>query len=141
MSKTLIIDTNLENACTRCKYLKPLNCDPTGTFCKCTNENYKHFKDSIFIIDCGRCDLYEYDSKTKDETESESDSVKHPSHYCFGKYEPVKVISDWKLNFNLGCVIKYITRAGKKPGNSRLQDLQKAKQYLEFEIEEAKNNE
>lgn len=80
-------------------------------------------------------------SETKNENESENDSIKHPTHYRFGKYEPVKVIQDWKLSFCLGNVIKYIARAGKKDGNSRLQDLQKAKQYLEFEIEERKNNE
>lgn len=73
--------------------------------------------------------------------EKENDSVRHPAHYCFGKYEPVKVISDWKLNFNLGCVTKYIARAGKKDGNSRLQDLEKAKRYLEFEIEEEMKSE
>lgn len=69
----------------------------------------------------------------------ENNIITHPSHYCFGKYEPVKVISDWKLNFNLGCVIKYVARAGKKANNSMIQDLEKAKQYLEFEIESLKN--
>lgn len=68
------------------------------------------------------------------------DVISCPSHYCFGKYEPVKVIQDWGLSFCLGNVLKYIARAGRKDGNSRLQDLQKAKQYLEFEIEaEAKD--
>lgn len=62
--------------------------------------------------------------------------ISNPKHYCFGKYEPRKVISDWRLNFNLGNVIKYVARAGKKDGNSTLKDLMKAKQYLEFEIEE-----
>ena len=63
------------------------------------------------------------------------DVINNPSHYCFGKYEPVKVIQDWGLGFCLGNVIKYIARAGKKDGNSTLQDLKKAKKYLEFEIE------
>lgn len=69
----------------------------------------------------------------------EKNQISHPAHYCFGKYEPVKVIQDWKLSFCLGNVLKYIARAGKKDGNSRLQDLQKAKKYLEFEIEEIQN--
>lgn len=43
-----------------------------------------------------------------------NDNVKHPAHYCYGKYEPINVIRDWQLNFNLGNVIKYIARAGKK---------------------------
>jgi hypothetical protein len=37
------------------------------------------------------------------------------------------------LNFNLGNVIKYILRAGKK--DNYLQELMKAKKYIEFEIE------
>ena len=73
-----------------------------------------------------------YDEKSVDEKE---DVINNPSHYCFGKYEPVKVIQDWGLGFCLGNVIKYIARAGKKDGNSTLQDLKKAKKYLEFEIE------
>ena len=64
---------------------------------------------------------------------TENDIVKHPAHYCYGKYEPKDVIRDWGLNFNLGNVIKYVARAGHK--NDILEDLLKAKQYLEFEIE------
>lgn len=64
---------------------------------------------------------------------TENDIVKHPAHYCYGKYEPKDIIRDWGLNFNLGNVIKYVARAGHK--NDILEDLLKAKQYLEFEIE------
>ena len=64
---------------------------------------------------------------------TENDVVKHPAHYCYGKYEPKDIIRDWGLNFNLGNVIKYVARAGHK--NDILEDLLKAKQYLEFEIE------
>jgi hypothetical protein len=38
------------------------------------------------------------------------------------------------LNFNLGNVIKYISRAGRK--GDILKDLYKARQYLDFEIED-----
>lgn len=38
------------------------------------------------------------------------------------------------LNFNLGNAVKYISRAGRK-GN-KIEDLRKAIQYIEFEIEE-----
>lgn len=62
-------------------------------------------------------------------------TVSHPAHYIAGrKYEPRKVIADWGLNFNLGNAVKYISRAGRK-GN-KIEDLQKAIQYIEFEIEE-----
>ena len=64
------------------------------------------------------------------------DIIGHPNHYCEGrKYEPKDVIRDWNLNFNLGNTVKYISRNGRKDGNSVLQDLKKARQYLDFEIE------
>lgn len=61
--------------------------------------------------------------------------IKKPSHYCYSKYEPRKVIREWGLNFNLGNTIKYISRAGRKSGNTTLEDLLKAREYLDFEIE------
>ena len=60
-------------------------------------------------------------------------NVEHPSHYAEGrKYEPIDVINDWGLNFNLGNTIKYISRAGRK--NNVVEDLKKAKYYLDYEI-------
>ena len=62
------------------------------------------------------------------------DVIKHPKHYCDGrKYEPKDVIRNWELNFNLGNTVKYIARAGRK--DDIVQDLKKARQYLDFEIE------
>ena len=60
--------------------------------------------------------------------------VNHPPHYGGEEnpYEAIKVIEAWGLNFNLGNVVKYISRAGKK--GDRLEDLKKAKWYLEREI-------
>lgn len=64
-----------------------------------------------------------------------NDVVSHPSHYTEGrKYEPRKVIADWGLNFNLGNAVKYVSRAGRK--GDKIEDLRKAIQYIEFEIEE-----
>lgn len=37
------------------------------------------------------------------------------------------------MNFNLGNVVKYVSRAGRK--GDALEDLRKARQYLDFEIE------
>lgn len=60
--------------------------------------------------------------------------VAHPSHYTEGrKYEPKDVIRDWDLNFNRGSAVKYISRAGRKA--DELEDLRKARQFLDFEIE------
>jgi len=66
-----------------------------------------------------------------------SEKVNLPSHYQSGeveedgtsKYEAIKVIEAWDLNFHLGNVVKYISRAGKKSENS-IEDLKKAEWYL-----------
>ena len=66
--------------------------------------------------------------------ESTKDNVKHPSHYAEGrKFEPKDVIRDWGLNFNLGNAVKYLARAGRK--DDVVQDLKKAQQYIQFEID------
>ena len=61
-------------------------------------------------------------------------NIERPAHYVEGrKYEPKDVIRDWDLNFNLGNVIKYVSRAGRK--DNKIVDLEKATQYLQFEID------
>lgn len=64
-------------------------------------------------------------------------NVVHPIHYggADDPYETIKVIEAWNLGFHLGNTVKYISRAGKKDGNSTLQDLLKAQFYLNREIE------
>ena len=64
------------------------------------------------------------------------EAVDNPAHYCYSKYEPKDVIRGWGLNFNLGSAVKYIARAGRK--DDIIQDLEKAKKFLEFEIEALK---
>jgi len=60
------------------------------------------------------------------------DNVNHPSHYKVGGIETIDFIEAKKLNYNLGNVIKYITRAEHKGSYS--EDLQKARWYLDREI-------
>lgn len=63
------------------------------------------------------------------------DAVNHPLHYG-GKdnpYEAIKVIEAWGLGFCLGNTVKYIARAGRKTP-SLVEDLEKARWYLEREI-------
>ena len=62
------------------------------------------------------------------------DSVNHPSHYTSGKIEVIDFIEDKHLNFNRGNAVKYISRAGKKDANAEIDDLRKAKWYIEREI-------
>jgi hypothetical protein len=64
--------------------------------------------------------------------EPKADPVNHPPHYKAGGIETIDFIEAKKLNYNLGNVVKYITRADLK-GN-RKQDLQKAAWYLNREL-------
>lgn len=67
---------------------------------------------------------------------SAKDAVNHPAHYG-GKdnpYEAIKVIEAWDLGFNIGNVVKYISRAGLKSKDTILEDLKKARWYLDREI-------
>ena len=68
----------------------------------------------------------------------EKEMVNHPSHYNQGKIEVIDYIEDKDFNFNLGNVIKYVSRAGFK--NDTIEDLNKAKWYLEREIKRITNN-
>jgi len=61
------------------------------------------------------------------------DAVNHPPHYKAGGIETIDFIEAKSLNYNLGNVIKYITRSDLK-GN-KLEDLQKAQWYLNREVQ------
>lgn len=54
-------------------------------------------------------------------------------HYQKRAIQPIEYILDNDLNFCEGCVIKYVTRWRDKGG---IEDLRKAKHYLEFLIEQ-----
>lgn len=60
------------------------------------------------------------------------DNVNHPAHYKVGGIETIDFIEAKQLNYNLGNVVKYITRADHKGNN--IEDLQKARWYLNREI-------
>ena len=54
-------------------------------------------------------------------------------HYeATGDYDVIDFCQHYKLNFNRGNIVKYVARAGKK--DDELQDLLKAKDYIEREI-------
>jgi hypothetical protein len=64
------------------------------------------------------------------------ETVDHPAHYggADNPFEAIKVIEAWGLGFCLGNTVKYLSRAGKKDGASRLEDLKKSRWYLDREI-------
>lgn len=69
---------------------------------------------------------------------TKTSEIDHPDHYGGDTtYETIKVIEAWGLGFHLGNAVKYISRAGKKSRNA-LEDLEKAKWYLDREIQRIK---
>ena len=70
-------------------------------------------------------------------TPPENDPVKHPNHYCYGKFECVEVIQELTAGasgpegFLLGNAIKYLWRYRRKNG---VEDLRKARRYIEMLI-------
>ena len=65
--------------------------------------------------------------------------VNHPDHYGGENnvYEVINIIESYDLNFSLGNTIKYTLRAGKKL--NRVEDLEKARWYLDREISRVKS--
>lgn len=64
------------------------------------------------------------------------DPVNRPAHYTDGKIEVIDFIEDKKLGFCLGNAVKYIARAGKKDPSKEVEDLKKARWYIERRIKE-----
>lgn len=69
------------------------------------------------------------------------EAVEHPAHYNSGKIEVWDFIIDQGLSYCLGDATKYICRAGKKDSTKRVQDLEKAKQYIDREIKRIQDEE
>ena len=65
----------------------------------------------------------------------------NPAHYKSGELEVIDIIEEFGFGhgFRLGNVIKYVLRAGRK--GSSLEDLKKARWYLQREIENLENAE
>ena len=65
-----------------------------------------------------------------------ADSVNHPTHYNMGGIEVIDAIEAWGFGegFNRGNAIKYIARAGRKDPAKEVEDLKKARFYIDAEI-------
>ena len=62
------------------------------------------------------------------------DIVNNPPHYKSGGIETIDFIEAKDLNYRLGNVVKYVSRAGRKAGSDPVVDLEKAAFYLQREI-------
>ncbi len=80
-------------------------------------------------------DQLEKNIKTISNPTPEKSNINHPEHYNTSKIECIDYIEDigFGEGFNLGNAIKYIVRAKHK--NNHIDDLQKAKWYIERELE------
>jgi hypothetical protein len=66
-----------------------------------------------------------------------SDNVNHPSHYT--AYKGLEIIDlTEQMNFNRGNAVKYIARAGIKNKETEIEDLEKARWYIDREIRRMK---
>ena len=63
--------------------------------------------------------------------------VNHPGHYNSGKIEAWDFIADQNMDFFEGNILKYLCRWRTKNG---IEDLRKAKQYLDKYIELVEKN-
>lgn len=79
---------------------------------------------------CGFDKVNGSDGKEKPKDE---DPVDHPNHYSRLDPEPIEVIANWGLNFNLGNIVKYAARCGLK--DSAVDDLKKIRYYAQKEID------
>lgn len=65
--------------------------------------------------------------------EQYDDKVRHPSHYMSGDMETIDkidaVLGNCAKWYYLGCILKYVDRAGKKEGEDAASDLAKANNY------------
>lgn len=87
----------------------------------CTEKNKESTKHKMMREIADKYDEYNTNTNTT------------PSHYK-GTVQPIDLIIAQNLNFNLGNVVKYVCRAGRKAGESNLKDLEKAKDYINYEI-------
>lgn len=112
--------------CNKCKYEHDSSIDEPCVSCSKSTNHFEPKEHS------SNCTMSERKFKNKDYGFDEIDMVNHPPHYQHG-IEPIEFIESHNLNFNLGSAVKYIARAPYK-GNE-LEDLKKAKWFIEREIE------
>jgi hypothetical protein len=133
LTKTIIF--NLTGSSMKTKSLKTkkamayLQANPSAK----PSEVAKKFKMTLSYVYLLRSKTKKPSKLIKSSTKEEAvDKVNHPPHYKVGGIETIDFIEAKKLNYNLGNVIKYITRADHK--GSRNEDLQKALWYLNREL-------
>lgn len=136
--KSRMAETNVERWCPICERNVPAlrgsgSCTVcgSGTYDKRAVPPVQAVAKSRGLPPCGLCPAFP----------CICEAIDHPAHYG-GKddpYEAIKVIEAWNLDFSLGNAVKYISRAGKKNPDKLVEDLEKARWYLDRAIERLKS--
>lgn len=114
-------------------------CDSCNNFLKelggCQKQNHRRFElGKDYTINENNC----YDCNYFELAEDKKEMINHPIHYTQG-IEAIDYIESHRMDFNIGNVIKYVTRAKHK--GTELQDLKKALWYLDREIKRLEKGE
>lgn len=92
------------------------------------------------VYDKSEYEYYLEDGSIVIKLSGRSDNVSHPSHYAEGWSNGAEVIDLAEhLSFCAGNVVKYVCRAGRKDPDKHVEDLNKARWYLDREIERSKD--
>ena len=87
---------------------------------------------------------YDYTRNIDDSNEHTIDYESNPiPNYYIGNtygYEARKVVEDWDLSFNVGTAVTYLLRSSYKH-ESPFEDIQKAINHLQFELDKLNNRE
>ena len=87
---------------------------------------------------------YDFTRNTEEARQVIEDIKSNPiPNYYIGNtygYEARKVVEDWDLSFNIGTAVTYLLRSSFKH-DSPFEDIQKAINHLNFELDKLNNNE
>lgn len=83
----------------------------------------------------------EYDNLPGTMLVKREDAVKQPKHYVSHPSGVEAITITQHYNFNVGNAIKYLWRGGLKKNNSLVQDLRKARAYIDFELKRISDEE
>lgn len=106
-------------------------------------EGYRHYDSPVAMPDLGQPKQFTLDEyfsglqKLMDDADVGVKATQVAGTHYQRAIQPWDIISEWELDFWEGNVLKYLLRWKHKDG---VQDLQKAKHYLEYLIERELND-
>lgn len=116
---------------------------PEGSVTVSLLEDRVEMTDSSDDVDVYADDTYPglYYNGRRIELAEDLDNVSHPPHYANGWSNGAEVIDLTEhLSFCSGNVVKYVCRAGRKDPDKHVEDLEKARWYLDREIARVKGH-